>query len=286
MRKSLLLSLLFIATTPLLAEPPEEDILRPRLPTRGSFFIGFDVGMNISWFDGNPIYRAFFESEEESQAFRSAFGIEPFGGFYLGMRVSPSMRVRFRGDYDVRVADRETVTIDQCPLHDAVTGEVIGTVPVDVEKTFSLEIAYLTLSLVGEYHMGQAFLFAGPSLSRPLSRTFTETDRIVDPNSLCTYFADTPDTTRQIVATASGTDNLRSIWGVTLGVGYKIDMSSDLQLVPQIGAHFPFGSALQTDEDYTFRGESPGSEETITTRLNRHMYFRALQASIGLRYSF
>jgi hypothetical protein len=276
---------MFAATT-LFAEPPEEDILRPRIPTRGSFFVGFDVGMNISWFDGNPIYRAFFNSEEESVAFRSAFGVEPFGGLYVGMRLTPDLRVRLRGDYDVRVADRSVTTTDQCPVHDAVTGEVIGSMPVDVEKEYSLEIVYGTISLVGEYHMGPAFIFVGPTWSMPLKRTFTETDRIIDPNSICVYFSDSPDTTRQIRAEATGIDNVNSVYGVTLGIGYKIDMGSDLQLVPQIGAGFPFGSALKTDEDYRFRGEDPGSDESITTRLNRHMYFRVLQASIGLRYSF
>lgn len=286
MRTTLLPLFVLLASTAAFAEPPDEDILRPRIPVGGMFFVGFDVGMNVSWFDGNPIYRAFFESEEESRAFRSAFGIEPLGAFYVGMRLTSNVRVRLRGDYDVRVADRTTTTIDDCPLHDAVTGEVIGTFPVDVEKSYALEIAYMSFSLVGEYHFDQAFVFAGPSWSMPLRRTFTETDRIVDPNSLCIYFADSPDTTRQIRAEASGTDNVGSIYGVTIGVGYKIEMASDLQLVPQIGLVFPFGSTLKTDEPFTFRGDTPGSAGEITTRLNRHMYFRTLQASIGLRYSF
>lgn len=286
MRTALLSLFILLLVTPLLAEPPEEDILRPRIPVHGTFFIGFDVGMNITWFDGNPIYRAFFESEEEAVMFRSAFGIEPFGGFYVGMRLTPSLRVRLRGDYDVRVAGRKGTTIDHCPLKDPITEEIIGTVPVSVEKEYALEVAYATISLAAEYKLGQVFLYVGPSWSMPLKRKFTETDRILEPGSVCIYFPETTDTTHVIRAEVSGTDNVASVWALKVGIGYTIEMGSDLQLVPQIGFDFPFETALVSEEPYPFRGEAEGSTGTYTTTLNKHMYFRAFQASIGLRYSF
>jgi hypothetical protein len=276
---------LFILS-PAFAEPPEEDILRPRIPTRGRFFVGFDVGLNTTWFDGNPIYRAFFPSEEESRLFRSAFGFEAFGGAYIGMRITPDLRVRVRGDYDVRIADRKGTTVDSCPLIDAIDGRIIGSVPVAVEKEFRLEVSYITVSLVGEYRLGQAFVFVGPSWSMPVKRMFTETDRILDEESFCVYFANTPDSAREMTAEVTGADNVAPMIGVKLGVGYEIEMSSDLMLVPQIGIDLPFTSALKEDEDFSFRRADGTGEESITTRLNRHMYFRAFQASVGLRYSF
>jgi hypothetical protein len=285
MRTTLTLFLLFASTFIARADPPEEDILRPRIPTAGTFFIGFDVGTNATWFDGNPIYRAFFDSEEESRLFRSALGFEPFGSLYLGLRFSPELTVRVRGDYDLRTAERKGTTVDSCPLIDAATGEQIGSVPVGVEKQFNLSVTYITFSLLGEYHLGQAYIFLGPSFALPVNRSFTETDRIVEESSFCTYFAGTPDSTRQIRADVDGTDNLSSVISLKLGVGYMIPMSSKLSLVPQIGLDLPFTTALVDDEPFTFH-PAGGGARGITTRLNHHMYFRALQASIGLRYNF
>ncbi|MBC8144372.1 MAG: outer membrane beta-barrel protein [bacterium] len=284
----ILLPVLLILTVvmPMRGDPPEEDILRPRIPTHGSFFVGLDVGLNTSWFDGNPIYRAFFPSEEESRMFRSAFGFEPFGSVYVGMRITPNLKVRVRGDYDVRVARRSGTTIDTCPIFDVTTSQVVARVPTEVQKDFELEISYLTFSVLGEYAMGQMFVFVGPSWSMPIKRSFSEVDQIVDPNSVGMFFSNTPDSTRQIRAERLGTDNVASVVSIKLGVGYIVPMSDNLSLVPQIGFDFPFGSALEDDEDFEFRKDPGPTSAGIVTRLNRHMYYRALQASIGLRLSF
>jgi hypothetical protein len=287
MKSTLQLILILFLALPALAEPPDEDILRPRIPTRGDFFVGFDVGLNTTWFDGNPIYRAFFPSEQESPLFRSAFGFEPFGSLYFGMRVTPDVRLRARFDYDVRTADRKGTTIDSCPLVDAVTGERIGNVPVEVEKEYKLSISYLTVALIGEYRLGQAFIYAGPAWSKPIKRSFAEDDRILDEASFCVYFAETGDSTREIRAELDGVENVASVIGVKVGVGYEIEMASDLVLVPQVGIDLPLSSALQSDEPFAFRAARSGADSPAnTTRLNQHMFFRALQASIGLRYSF
>jgi hypothetical protein len=268
------------------ANPPEEDILRPRIPTLGDFFVEVDAGLNVTWFDGNPIYRAFFPSEEESRLFRSGFGLDPYGSASFGMRLTPAIRLRLRADYDNRSMSRSGTTIDSCPLFDALTGVQIGSLPVEVDKSFSLAITYATISLLAEYRMDPLFIFLGPSYSIPLSRRFSEDDRITDDESICMYFHDTPDTTRHIRAEVEGIDNMSSVLGIKVGAGMLIPMSEELSLVPQIGLDLPLASALKQDEPYTFRPASGGGTGENGTRLNRHMYFRALQASIGLRYNF
>lgn len=286
MRKFLSVLLVLAVASSLKADPPDEDILRPRIPKHGKFFVGADAGLNTSWFDANPIYRAFFPSEEESRMFRSAFGFEPFGSVSFGINFTQNIRVHIRGDYDARVAIRSGATVDTSTIIDAVTNEVVARIPTDVEKEYRLDVTYLTVSLLGEYSIDQLFIFLGPSWATPFKRTYTETDHIRDANSIGMYFSNTPDSTRDIVAEVSGTDNVSSILSIKLGVGYMIPMSEKLSFVPQIGFDFPFGTALKADEDYEFRSATGSGGGSLLTRLNHNMYFRALQASVGLRLSF
>ena len=286
MRTILPLLLFLLAQATAFGNPPdEEDILRPRIPTHGLFFVEADAGTSITWFDGNPIYRAFFPSEEEARLFRSGFGVEPFGSFSFGVHLSSRLRIRLRGDYDVRVAERSGNTIDTCFSYDD-DGMRIGGLPIEVEKHFRLQITYVSVALLAEYSLSDLFMFFGPSWSTPIERVFTETNRITNPNSICAYFDNTADSTRQIRAVAEGTDNVANVFSLKLGAGYLIEMGEDFRLVPQIGVDYPFGQALNDDEEYDFRRDPNPGERGATTLLNRHMFFRALQASIGIRYSF
>ena len=76
-----LLVILMAAASPALADPPDEDVLRPRIGGRLGLFVEFDPGLNLTFLDGNPYVRPLFTSyEQETAIYRSALGISPYLG--------------------------------------------------------------------------------------------------------------------------------------------------------------------------------------------------------------
>jgi hypothetical protein len=50
-----------LAAAPAFADPPDEDVLRPYVPDNGKWFLQFDLGLNYTFLDGNPVVRGMFQ---------------------------------------------------------------------------------------------------------------------------------------------------------------------------------------------------------------------------------
>jgi hypothetical protein len=268
------------------ANPPEEDILRPYVPIEGRFFFQGDLGVNANWFDGNPIFRAFFRSETEAPMYRSAVGFGALGAVSVGYTIGTSLRLRLRAAYDVRSADEQDVVIDSCPTIDPRAVNPFGNVPVAVDKRYSVSISYLTLGLTAEYLLERFFLFAGPAYGLPVEREFVETDQLLDGESACVYFPHTPDTARRIEARITGTDSVRARWSVRLGAGYIFGITPQLSLVPELAIDLPFSGILEAEQEFPFSPAGGEGGRNRKTSLNEQAIIRTLQATVGLRFTF
>ncbi len=265
------------------ADPPEEDVLRPNVPSKGEWFAQFDLGLNYTMMDGNPVYRGRILGLENltSDFLESADGLAPLVSATVGYKFTPMFGLALRLDYDAKAAGRNETMVDTCELFDVVN-QTVFPAPFTVEKDYQVDLDYLTLSLLPSIHFDKFYLFAGPSVGIPLSSSIVETDRM-DDESPCSYFFTTDDSTKIVTGEAIGLEeNLRV--AVKIGAGYTIDIADDISLVPQVGLDLGLTDAFK--EDGLIALSKPGVEQPLQSLLfivNHAIRTTSLQASLGLR---
>jgi len=284
------------ALTPLHADPPDppsppvpnEDVLRPRLPGSDAWFGQIGVGLNFTLMSGNPAFRPLAPFEGRSTLFESASGIGPLVYGAIGYRYSPTFSMRLRLDMDKRLVGASSTLIDTCALEDTVTQQIIAQ-PVDIHKEFEVGVTYVTVSLLPTYHMDDLELFAGLSVSTPLSRNVRETDQVVDLESPCFYLPGTFDQTKVVEGTLPSETNLATRVSVKLGAGYSIRISPSLELVPELALDLGLTDTfLKSDGDFELmRMRNPSSiipSAELLLPVNNAIRLNSLQATIGVRF--
>lgn len=289
--KSIILTALLLlagASSVAMADPPDEDVLRPRIATGGRWFIQFDLGLNVTWMNGNPALRPLFNYEERSTLFESASGISPLISGSVGYRFNPEWALVLRLDYDPRHTSNSATSIDTCQIRDKVSGQLLST-PTPTSKEFTFDVNYFSISLLPEFTIDNTYLFAGPTISLPLSRKLEETDRIIDTASACLYFAETPDSTRIRSGSVATDKNMKTRISFKIGAGYNFRVAPTVTIVPQIGFDFGLTTALTTDaatgtfETMSLRNPSRPGSTGETVNINDQVRLNSLQASIGVR---
>ena len=273
--------LLAVSAVPALADPPKEDVLRPRVLGPANFYFQLDVGLNLNLLDGNPYLRPLMSYEQETSLYNDAFGISPLVGLTVGYDFSPHFSLALRADYDPRYASRSETVNDTCETRDALTGNTIRN-PMPVAKDYEVDATYLSISLLPAYRFENLFIFAGPTFSVPFSRTIRETNTITD-DGPCYYLAPGPDTTRSITGSLGGSDNMNTRISLKVGVGYVLPLTSSLELVPQLGLDFAMNGLLGEDEDLVLSNAARPGSAGISVPINRQTIINSMQATIGLR---
>lgn len=284
MKKILLPVLMMLSAAAAFADPPDEDVHRPVIPSRGQLYAQFDLGFNFTSLNGNDVVRGRTPLiDGPTNIYQSASGLAPLFSASIGYEFNRTFGLLLRADVDMRGASNSGTTIDTCFVQDGIGGVILT--PVDVDRDYSLDVTYLSLSALAKLRFDQFFVFAGPTISAPLSRNFTETNAVADAESVCTYFPSTTDSSKVITGSATGSDNTRQRLSFKLGVGYIIPLTSKMSLVPQIGYDFGFTNVLQDPELNRLArpGATAETSSSLPTVLNPKMRLSSLQATIGLR---
>lgn len=282
MRISLYALLLVIAATPVLADPPDEDVLRPYLEGKSGIYVQADLGLNFNFLNGNPFVRPLITSyEQETSFYRSAFGLGPLIGISVGYEFSSHFGLTLRADYDVRSASRSATLNDTCVLRDAISGNVQRD-PMEVQKSYSVSANYLSISLLPTYRFNYLFLFAGPTLSIPLSRKLEETDRITG-ETPCYYLAGGPDTSKVVTGSLTDNGNSATRFSIKLGAGYIIRASERIDIIPQVGLDLGLTDLYKADETLEMTNPDRPDGSSLDVPINHQILINTLQASIGVR---
>jgi hypothetical protein len=274
--------LLLVAATPALADPPNEDVLRPRTGGPGNLFLQLDAGLNLNWLNGNPYLRPLMSYEQETPLYKSALGLSPIIGLSLGYDFSPNFSLQLRADYDNRYVSRSASLIDTCVLTDAVTGNEVHN-PMPVSKSYSLSVSYLSISLLPAYRFDNLFIYAGPTVSLPLSRTLKETDNITD-DGPCYYLAPGPDTTKSVTGSLTNSDNVDTRFSLKVGVGYIFPVTSSIDFIPQAGFDFGLNGLFKNDENLVMSNPASAGATGISVPINHQSGINSLQVTLGLRF--
>lgn len=284
--KRFLLPILFaIAVSTALADPPDEDVLRPHLTGKSRWFYELDAGVNFNLLSGNPDYRARNELEGISNVFEQGTGISPLVGFTVGYELNPHIALAFRADYDPRWNSNSSTVSDTCLLRDPLDPTmVVGRSPIDVMKSYDVDITYLSLSLQARITFRRLFIYLGPSVSIPFSAKTSETDRIVDDSSSCSYAPLDPRAPKTTSATLSGSSSTAMRVALRLGLGYNIAIGEHWALVPQVGLDVGLSNTFAADQRLQFQTEPAPSTVTGNAAINPAVRLSALQATIGIQY--
>jgi hypothetical protein len=280
MRKILFVLLLVCAASTALADPPDEDVHRPHIAGKGHYYLQFDLGLNLTFLDGNSVARFPDAGEGETDFFQSGSGIAPLFGITLGREFSQHFALSLRADYDSRHVAMSRTVQDTCPLFDPIGNQVDATI-INVSKDFAVTADYLSLSLLGNVRFDKLYLFFGPTVSLPLGFEARETDQILDTMAQCTYFYGRSDSSKTISGAYTANDVTTTRVSFKLGVGYLIPLTPKISLVPQLAYDLHLNNTL--DNDVPILRMSDGGTSTAPVVVNSKMRLNALQATIGLR---
>lgn len=278
----LLAASLITVTYPVLADPPQEDVLRPRLEGLIGLYVEFDPGLNFTLLDGNPYVRPLITSyEQETSLYRSAVGVAPYLGLSVGYEFSSHLGISFHAAYDDRFASNSGTMIDTCFVTDEVTGNSIAN-RMEARKEYSVRTRYISFALLPNYRFDNILFFVGPTVSIPFSRRIHETNSIVD-DSPCFYLTPGDDTTRVISGAVTDIANVSTRISLKLGLGYVFNMTPWVDLVPQLALDVGLSNLLKQDE--TLRMTNPNRPEgsSVSVPVNHQIQLNTVQAIIGIR---
>jgi hypothetical protein len=261
--------------------------------TEGRFWLQFNLGANFTFLDGNSFYRQIDLLEQESPFFESGTGLGPLVGLQFGYAFNKTFSLTARVDYDSKSAGNSGRATDTCLLAGTPNNPLLVT-PVQVDKDYNVTVNYIAMSLIGEARFGNFLLYLGPSFSVPISHKITETDDIVDADGVCEFFALTPDSTKHLDGSLTNTDSLVNRLSLKFGLGYVINISPRISLVPEIGYDLGlYGvvadgtySGAQTMYMYgsdAQRNDPQHHNDPEKQRINPLLRLSSLQATIGLR---
>jgi len=282
MRITLHAVLLILLATPLLADPPDEDVLRPYLEGKSGIYVQADIGLNFNFLNGNPFVRPLITTyEQETSFYRSAFGLGPVIGLSLGYEFSSHFGLTLRADYDSRSASRSGSFNDTCVLRDENSGNLLRS-PMAVEKSYGVTANYLSISLLPTYRFNYLFLFAGPTLSIPLSREVEETDRITG-ETPCYYLSSGPDSSKVVSGSLTDNGNTSTRFSVKLGAGYIIRASERIDIIPQVALDLGLTDLFKADENLPMTNPANPDGTSLDVPINHQIRINTLQATIGVR---
>jgi hypothetical protein len=287
MRHVLIVCLFLMAALPSFAYPPDEDVLRPYVPSRGKFYIEPHAGINFTFLNGNARIRDSIAGEGAMDSYESATGLGPLFGVTFGYPLNSTYALELSLDYSSFKASNSATTGDLC-IHRASSGGPITSTSIEqTAKEYTLTANYLSIGVLATYRLNSFLFFAGPSVSIPLSNDFLETNSILDSASGCRYFKYTANETQDINGTLDDSTKLATRISLKIGVGYFVKIGSSLMLVPRLAYDFGVSDTYSSSNGsgaVVFRSASTNSSANVLApKLNDAIRLSALQLSLGLR---
>jgi hypothetical protein len=256
-------------------------VLRPRIEGISEWFLQFDLGANFNFMGGT--FRPRGDGEQETEAFKKAFGIAPYFGLTLGRYLTPNFGLSLGLAYDGHSVSNSQNAVDTCKVLDTSNGN-IRTIPIPVNRDYSLSANYLAISLLGNLRFDNLLVHFGPSFGIPISGKTRETDVITDTTSACLYFAPDPvDERSSVTGSSDSTANKSLRISFKLGAGYMFEIAPNWKLVPQLSVDIPLNELFK--EPYTVPIENTQTPHTSGI-FNSSVRLYSVQATVGLRYTF
>ncbi|MCX6153230.1 MAG: outer membrane beta-barrel protein [Candidatus Kapabacteria bacterium] len=245
--KYLVLSLAFLVA--INAAFSQEDVLRPhgkpkkniideaQESTPFPFIIGLEGGLNYNMFSqtltwGSPVPKSIYN------AYANGSGLSPFFSIIADFNLNKQIGLQLKLSYD-----NKKFKNDYTGIADAYT-ELGERADATVKREFENTGSYLGLSAQLRYNLtDQLFIIAGPLVQIPIGNfDQTETESILSPG----FYYNQPGKPT-IISVNSTLSNVKTRIGFELGIGYKVNITKTIFLVPQ--ARFQIMPTKLTDDE-------------------------------------
>lgn len=265
----------------------QEDVLRPHgrpgsASPSGStsgkgipFILGLEAGANFNFFS-----QAIDGTWEESpyNVYDQGLGVSPFFGLYADIGLSESFGIGVRILYDRKSFGNSQ---DEALLDCFVENQGYTVAPISVEYTES--VSYVTINPVLRWqatpqffvHLGPVIQFAVDSLSN--TTTFT-----VDESEACRFYYGTPQESTTLTTEGSAAADPSTRFGIDVGLGYRIPLSSTIDLVPRLGYQLMFTPYSQ---DVEFLDDSRANTIDFSPATATSPTLNSLQLSLSLWFN-
>jgi hypothetical protein len=285
---------LIVLSGVLRADPPDEDVLRPFVPSTGHFYVDLHAGLTFGMLNGNSQYRQLIIGgglDEATQAlsyFESGSGLAPNIGVGIGYAFSPKLSVTLDAAYDAFATSNSATTDDLFFTQDAF-GDTTFQARVPNTRRLHVNAAYFSLGLFLEGHFDRFMIYAGPSVGLPLSRDIGETMSVPD-SGLGVFYPGSSLKTHNLITNTTGDTNMLTRVAVRFGVGYTFPMTSKINLLARLDYDLGLSELLKANEDLELRPNPVDSDaSTFAARLpaafpiNAKMKLSGIKAMIGVR---
>lgn len=269
------------------ASAQSEDVLRPKgRPDGGEvqetstsskkklpWILGLEVGMNANFFNGS--LQGTLENSPYN-AFQSGSGFSPFFGLYFEVPLSKSISIGMRALYDMKSFGNSVENAEQ-ECEDFNTGQFnIALLTSEYEE----KINYVTINPLVRWESNSGFFVQlGPVIQLAVDSVRTTVTQTINEDETCRFNFGTPEESLVRTVESAGEASKKTRFGVDVGVGYRLALSSTIDLVPRIGYQWmvtPYAddSAGFDDSQANILGPVPYTYTDIT--------LSSLQASLSL----
>ncbi len=263
----------------------QEDVLRPRgapifefgAPERGlPLMLGIEAGLNWNIASASLDYTPFTPTNTPPQQFKSGTGFSPTASIVADLGLTPKLGLHLRLGYDVKTFGHSGTAEADC--RDPATGVYLGTVPISVDWSFTM--SSITAGVGLRYELTpQLWLTAG--LVSHFLTSNEQKETLISGSDQC-GFINPADGQLYRELRVTGEFNSppmkKTRFGAELGLGYKVALSHNLWLVPQL--RFQLLSTFRDDIENldAWKSSSEGSATYITRSPSQH----SLQLLVGL----
>ncbi len=255
----------------------QEDVLRPGTTGGGAsssssgrsssssrtpISIGVDLGVNYNMFSQNTDYLGAITYRE---VFESGSGFSPFFDAYLDVGLSRSIGVQLKLSYDMKNFSNSVENDELCP--DPLGGSEMVTVDNDWDVT---SVSYVGIAALLRVNITENFIATiGPTVHFAAGDPQNEIQRTILTPGTCLF---TSTQSKEVAVTDTIDNALSTRVGLDMALGYKIPLTSSIDLLPKVGFQYFFSK-------FTEEEELPSGDMTdASTKLH------SLQLSIGVLF--
>lgn len=230
----------------------QEDVLRPKgkpgSPTGSTsrkssgkgltWRLGLEAGINYST-TSRDITGA--SSTSFFNTFASGSGISPLFGIYAEVAVSKSIAIGGRFLYDMKsVSGSKNDVVRDCSVLDGYGN--VNVVQAVIAVDYTNTISYFTMNPLIRFSITDGFFaHLGPVIQVAVSDVESTVNQAIDPADACRFVDENGQFTLTSTSnTTTGTASPSTRFGLDVGLGYMIPLTSTIHLVPRVGYQYMF----------------------------------------------
>lgn len=294
----ILLLVILLSSIMLLDLSAQEDVLRPRGRIEGSvqktdmakdspWAFGVELGANYNMFSQDvnwdpQIDNSIFDVYSEGDGFSLVLG-----GF-IDYSLTDKIGIHSKLLYDTKDFSNNTTGSVDCPTYES--GVLVDFTVTDADIEFDYNLLYFNIELLLRYEAIENLqLFIGPTFQFGFGDVDATESITLDENNDCFFYENVFDPTSnrsKTTAVQSTLENASARIGLSLGLGYQVNVTEKVFIVPQLFYQHVFTELFQEstaiDDTQAIRRFLAGEQELESVVTTENSMLHSLRFSVAL----